>query len=297
MSVLGPIRRSSLVALAITVCLGIAGPLVRVHDAAGREQRLTCANFRSQSDAQAAFTADPSDPFSLDVDTNGVACQTEERFGTTPLVTCDDLRDYSDARQALQGLYDYTQAAGDPYTLDDDGNGIACDDGDGKGNRRHHREELDGPPASRSRGREELDGPAPERRRDDRENLKRSAPVSRRGPTVVVSIGARSTGETLEARLEARFAALEAQFAAFAGRAANGFGRFPDAGDEAMAGGQAITVGDVTSQQFVTMTLRTTTHEDSSIVRAQKATDGTGERSTARKGKRDRHKGERRQRH
>jgi hypothetical protein len=297
MSVLGPIRRSSLVALAITVCLGTAGPLVHVYDAAGREQRLTCANFRSQSDAQAAFTADPSDPFSLDVDTNGVACQTEERFGTTPLVTCDDLRDYSDARPALQGLYDYTQAAGDPYTLDADGNGIACDDGDRKGNRRHHHEELDGPPASRSRDREELDGPAPERRRNDRENLDRSPPVTSRDPTVVVSTGVRSTGETLEARLEARFAALEAQFAAFAGRAANGFGRFPDAGDEAMAGGQAITVGGSTPQPSIALPHRTSGKDSSPIVRAQKATDGTGERGTARKGKRDRHKGERRQRH
>jgi hypothetical protein len=297
MSVFGPIRRSSVVALAITVCLGTAGPLVRVHDAAGREQRLTCANFRSQSDTQAAFTADPSDPFGLDVDNNGVACQTEERFGTSPLVTCDDLRDYPDAQPALQGLYDYTQAVGDPYTLDADGNGIACDAGDGKGNRRHHHEELDGPPASGRRGREALDGPTPERRRDDRETLERSAPVSRRGPTVVVSTGARSTGETLEARLEARFAALEAQFAAFAGRAANGFGRFPDAGDEAMAGGQAITVAVATSRPSIALPHRTSGKDSSPIIRAQQATDGTGERGTARKGKRDRHKGERRKRH
>src|SRR5829696_7315816 len=104
--------------------------------------------LRSQSDAQAAFTADPSDPFGLDVDNNGVACQTEERFGTSSLVTCDDLRDYPDAQPALQGLYDYTQAAGDPYTLDADGNGIACDAGDGKGNRRDDRRVHDGPPAS-----------------------------------------------------------------------------------------------------------------------------------------------------
>jgi hypothetical protein len=297
MSVLGPIRRSSLVALAITVCLGTAGPLVRVHDAAGREQRLTCANFRSQSDAQAAFTADPSDPFGLDVDNNGVACQTEERFGTSPLVTCDDLRDYPDAQPALQGLYDYTQAAGDPYTLDADGNGIACDAGDGKGNRRDDRRVHDGPPASGRRGREALDGPAPERRRNDRENLDRSPPVTSRDPTVVVSTGARSTGETLEARLEARFAALETQFAAFEVRAANGFGRFPYGGGEAIAGGQAITVGVSTSRQSIAMPQRTSADDDSPITRAQKATDGKGERSTARKGKRDRHKGERRNRH
>jgi hypothetical protein len=118
------------------------------------------------------------------------------------------------------------------------------------------------------------------------------------GTTVgVVSTGVRSTGETLEARLEARFAALEAQFAAFAGRAANGFGRFPDAGDEAMAGGQAITVGGSTPQPSIALPHRTSADDDSPITRAQQATDGTSERGTARKGKRDRHKGERRKRH
>jgi hypothetical protein len=118
------------------------------------------------------------------------------------------------------------------------------------------------------------------------------------GTTVgVVSTGVRSTGETLEARLEARFAALEAQFAAFAGRAANGFGRCPDAGDEAVAGGQAITVAVATSRPSIALPHRTSADDDSPITRAQQATDGTSERGTARKGKRDRHKGERRNRH
>jgi hypothetical protein len=289
------IRRSSLIALAVPVCLGTAGPRMLEHDAAAQEQRPTCENFRYQSDAQAAFTADPSDPFGLDGDTNGVACQGEERFGTSPLVNCDDLRDHPDARQALQGLYDYTRAAGDPYTLDADGNGIACDGGDGAGARRDDREVLDGPPQSGGHDPEALDGPAPDRRREDEEDLDRSPPVTSRGPRVVVSIGALGTGETLEARLEARFAALEAQFAAFEVRAENGFGRFPDAGDEAMSGGQATTAVVSTSRQFITMTQRSA-HDDSPIIRAQKAKDGTGERGKERKGKRDRHKGKHRNR-
>ena len=45
-----------------------------------------------------------------------------------------------------------------------------------------------------------------------------------RGTTVVVSAGALGTGETLEVRLDARFAATEAEFAAFEVRGANGFG-------------------------------------------------------------------------
>ena len=257
MPVLGPIRRSLLVVLALTVCSGTAGPVVLVHDAAAQEQRPTCANFLNQSNAQATFAADPSDPFGLDSDNNGVACQAEERFGATPLVNCDDLRDHPDAQQALQGLLDYTRAAGDPYTLDADGNGIACDDDDGAEDPRADREELDGPPESGSRDQEDLDGPAPDRSRDDQETLDGVPPVTSSGPNVVVSTSALSTGETLEARLEARFAALEAQFAAFEVRAENGFGMFPDSGDDETAAGQVPTFGVSISQQPVAMAQQT----------------------------------------
>ena len=291
-----PIHRSSLVALAVTVCLGTAGPLMLGHDAAAQEQRPNCENFRNQSDAQATFTADPSDPFGLDGDTNGVACQVEERFGTTPLVNCDDLRDHPDAQQALQGLYDYTRAAGDPYTLDADGNGIACDDGDGAGDGQDDREALDGPPESGGRDQEDLDGAAPDQSRDDQEDLDRSPPVTSSGPHVVVSTGALGTGETLEARLEARFAALEAQFAAFEVRAENGFGRFPESGDDATAGEQATTVDVSTSQRPITMTQRTRANADNAIVRLQQAKDGNGEHGKERKSKRNRHKGKHRNR-
>jgi hypothetical protein len=102
-----------------------------------------------------------------------------------------------------------------------------------------------------------------------------------------VALGA---GQTLEARLEARFAALEAQFAAFEVRAANGFGRFPDSGDDAMSEGQAANVVVSTSQQPMTMTQRTGANDDSPIVRAQKVKAGKGDRAKKRPGKRDRHK-------
>ena len=83
------------------------------------------------------------------------------------------------------------------------------------------------------------------------------APPAARGRTVNVSPVAVGTSQTLEARLEARFAALEAQFAAFEVRAANGFGRFPESGDEVASGGQAATVVVSTSQKPITMTQRT----------------------------------------
>jgi hypothetical protein len=120
--------------------------------------------------------------------------------------------------------------------------------------------------------------------------------VTSRGPRVVVSIGALGTGETLEARLEARFAALEAQFAAFEVRAENGFGRFPEAGDEATAGEQAaIRIGSP-SQRPITTTQRTSAKADNSIVRFQQVKDGDAEHGKERKSKRNRNKGKHRNR-
>ena len=78
-------------------------------------------------------------------------------------------------------------------------------------------------------------------KRDDPEVLD-GVPPETRDKTVNVSPVAVGAGQTLEARLEARFAALEAQFAAFEARAANGFGMFPESGDDATSGGQAANV-------------------------------------------------------
>jgi hypothetical protein len=109
-----------------------------------------------------------------------------------------------------------------------------------------------------------------------------------------VAVGA---GQTLEARLEARFAALEAQFAAFEARAANGFGMFPDSGADATSGGQAANVVVSTSEKPITMTQRPGANDDSPIVRAQKANIGKGDRTKERKGKRDRSRDKIRNRH
>ena len=114
------------------------------------------------------------------------------------------------------------------------------------------------------------------------------------GPHVVVNTGALGTGETLEARLEARFAALEAQFAAFEVRAENGFGRFPDSEDDTTAGGQASTVDVSTSQRPIAIAQRNRANDDRPVVRAQQAKDGNGERGREPKSKRNRHKGKHR---
>jgi hypothetical protein len=93
------------------------------------------------------------------------------------------------------------------------------------------------------------------------------------------------SGQTLEARLEARFAALEAQFTAFEVRAGNGFGMFPESGDDATSGDQAGNPVVSTSQQPITTTQHPGANDDSPIVRAQKAKVGKGDRTKERKGK------------
>jgi hypothetical protein len=109
------------------------------------------------------------------------------------------------------------------------------------------------------------------------------------GGTVIVSPVSLGTGQSHEARLEARFAALEARFATFEARAANGFGMFPESGDDATAAGQAIAVGVSTFQQPLTTAHRANANDDRPIIRAQRAKEGKDDRTRERKGKRNRH--------
>jgi len=106
---------------------------------AGRsdENDLTCSDFASQAEAQAAFDADPTDPYGLDLDLDGVACEmpfvvpaetpstdADRTASPTPLegraVNCIDFAFQEDA----QIVYD--RIPGDPYNLDPSGDGFAC---------------------------------------------------------------------------------------------------------------------------------------------------------------------------
>jgi hypothetical protein len=111
--------------------------------------------------------------------------------------------------------------------------------------------------------------------------------------SVVVSTGALGNGQTFEARLTARFAALEAQFAAFKARAANGFGRFPDSGDDTASAGQAASARVSIAQEPVVMAQSVNEKSDSPVVHLQKAKDGKRDRAKERRGKRDRDRGKR----
>jgi hypothetical protein len=245
----------TVVALVLMLLGNLPAPVVaQTSNSLGISAELNCGNFLPASDggqqhAQAVYDADPSDPYGLDGppgpdnDTTGepgVACETPEDLGTEPPATCQDFLPASEGgREHAQALFD-SAGTGDPYSLDADGNGIACDDGTGGAD---EPDPLDGTPRERrGNDQETLDGPAPERRRDNREALDGAPLVVSRGTTVVVSATPLDDFDSLEARLDARFAALEAQFAAFEVRAQNGFGRFDESADDASSQGQGATV-------------------------------------------------------
>ena len=102
------------------------------------ENDLTCGDFASQAEAQAAFDADPSDPHGLDLDLDGVACEipyavptetpspadTDRTASPSPLVVSDvDCADFAFQEDA-QIFYD--RIPDDPHNLDPSGDGFAC---------------------------------------------------------------------------------------------------------------------------------------------------------------------------
>src|SRR5215208_3574425 len=146
-----PLHRFWLVALAITVCLGTTGVLRTPLDASA-QQRPDCENFLDAEDAQVAFDADPTDPFGLDGNNDGEACeQPGGDFGTSPLVSCDDLRDHADIARAL---YDHalTKYGSDRYNLascveqGSTGTDPSAGNGGNRGSQTNDPEVLDGVP-------------------------------------------------------------------------------------------------------------------------------------------------------
>lgn len=97
----------------------------------------TCSDFPDQATAQTALDADPGDPSGLDLDLDGIACETPfvtpvvpEAAPTplpespapveTPDVDCADFALQEDAQVVLDHI------PGDPYNLDPSGDGLAC---------------------------------------------------------------------------------------------------------------------------------------------------------------------------
>jgi hypothetical protein len=102
--------------------------------AAGAVDDTDCIDFATRDQAQAVLDADPSDPFNLDPNGDGIACGTlptqaelDAGDGAAPsddasdgAATCADL-----SQEDAQALLD--EDPSDPQGLDPDGDGIACE--------------------------------------------------------------------------------------------------------------------------------------------------------------------------
>ena len=116
--------------------LQLAGTPISGTDAIPLDgEDATCSDFVNQAAAQTALDADPRDPNGLDLDLDGIACETPY---VTPVATvaqptpsappaslngpdvdCADFTFQEDAQVILDRI------AGDPYNLDPSGDGLA----------------------------------------------------------------------------------------------------------------------------------------------------------------------------
>jgi hypothetical protein len=111
---------------------------------------LSCNDFATQVEAQHVLEADRGDPYGLDVDLDGVACETPMDFPSDGLANARDDRPGRQRARAAEGdaatpvpvagedldcidfaFQDDAQAVydripGDPYNLDPSGDGVAC---------------------------------------------------------------------------------------------------------------------------------------------------------------------------
>lgn len=114
-----------------------ATPLPSADSTNSNGEDATCSDFANQATAQRALDADSSDPHGLDLDLDGIACETpfvtpvvpdaeptaargSSAAMETPDVDCADFAFQEDAQVVLDHI------AGDPYNLDPSGDGFAC---------------------------------------------------------------------------------------------------------------------------------------------------------------------------
>lgn len=97
---------------------------------------LDCMDFLFQEAAQAHLKANPSDPYGLDPESNGIACDirpADYENSATDLTLVSEARsdadldceDFEYQQEAQMVLF---RNASDPNSLDEDGNGYACED-------------------------------------------------------------------------------------------------------------------------------------------------------------------------
>ena len=104
----------------------------------------TCSDFVNQAAAQAALNDDPRDPHGLDLDLDGIACETPFVTPVVPTALPTALPTASTTLPASPAALDgrdvncvdftfqedaqvvFDRIAGDPYNLDPSGDGLAC---------------------------------------------------------------------------------------------------------------------------------------------------------------------------
>src|SRR5215204_696818 len=118
------VRITALFALIGTVLAGSPLSVVAFQDSG-----FGCDDFLSQQAAQSQLDMDPSDPYGLDPDGDGIACEDMQASGDADAgvaqeadINCDDFVLPQMAQVELD------KDPSDPYGLDPDGNGIACDE-------------------------------------------------------------------------------------------------------------------------------------------------------------------------
>jgi hypothetical protein len=212
------ISRAHGAAISFALVAGVVGAMLAAPGTEAQNQRPDCGNFLSQQDAQIALEADPSDPFGLDADHNGKACETPSTaFGTPPLVNCADLQGHDAIANALYQL-SLAEYGTDRYGLA----GCAAQSANGAAPSTASAPATTGAPPANA---------APSTGAPPSSAAPSMAVTPAAGPAVVaIAAPLGGSGESLGAALESRFAAMEASFAAFSGESMSGPGNLPASG-------------------------------------------------------------------
>jgi hypothetical protein len=259
---------------------------------------VNCSNFLpaaegGQEHAQAVFVAagglQGNDPYQLDLTgERGAACD-GANLGSAPPATCQNFRAPEDAQALLAAT-----APNDPYGLDPDHDGVACDGGPITRPDPLASPPPSDPPATPQRGASSPKATAtPTTTAAALPTVAAIAPTPAAGTRVITIAAPLGTGQTLDDQLNARFAALEAQFAAFAQRAQNGFGALPPSTGQTSGAGTGSTTPVVVSTgkaPSVSTGSSLATQQPAAVTRRQAVHTHTGGKHKHDKHKHDKHK-------
>ncbi len=97
--------------------------------AAAQDTGFTCEDFITQPAAQTYLENDPSDPYGLDPNGDGIACEEMQASGDADAGVAPEANGCDDFFIPQMAQAELDKNPSDPHGLDPDGNGIACDEG------------------------------------------------------------------------------------------------------------------------------------------------------------------------